>query len=123
MGTSRELMRNAVAFRVHDREAPALEVRVNFGVFAGRNATQAEIDDLAGVLNEEVASFAILAEERHEFANDVESSVRQIVIEVAPEFVGDNVDELAGRILVRVEQWAEACIHERSELGDLGSEL
>jgi hypothetical protein len=116
-------MRNAIAFRVLDRRAPALEVRVNFGVFAGRNATQAEIDDLAGELNGEVASFAILAEERHEFANDVESSVRQIVVEVAPEFVGENVDELAGRILVRVEQWAEACIHERSELGDLGSEL
>ena len=116
-------MKQAVAFRVRDRETPALEVRVNFGVFAGRNATQAEIDDLARALNEEVASFAILAEERHEFANDVESSVRQIVIEVAPEFVGDNVDELAGRILVRVEQWAEACIHGRSELGDLGSEL
>ena len=116
-------MKSAIAFRVFDREAPALEVRVNFGVFAGRNATQAEIDDLAGALNAEVASFAILAEERHEFANDVESSVRQIVIEVAPEFVGDDADGLSERILARAERWAAACIHERSELGDLGTEL
>src|ERR1700681_2419646 len=108
-------MEQAIAFRVRDRESPALEVRVNFGVFAGRNATQAEIDDLAGVLNEEVASFAILAEERHEFANDVESSVRQIVIEISPEYAGSDIDELGGRIMLRAEQWAEACIHARSE--------
>ena len=123
MGTSRGLIKQAIAFRVHDREVPALEVRVNFGVFAGRNATQAEIDDLAGGLNEEVASFAILAEERHEFANDVESSVRQIVIEVSPEYAGSDIDDLCERVMARAERWAAACIHERSELGDLGSEL
>jgi hypothetical protein len=108
---------------VRDRETPALEVRVNFGVFAGRNATQAEIDDLAGALNEEVSAFAILAEERHEFADGVESSVRQIVIEISPEDAGSDIDELGGRITLRAEQWAEACIHARSELGELGSEI
>jgi hypothetical protein len=116
-------MQEAIAFRVLDRETPALEVRVNFGVFAGRNATQAEIDDLAGALSPEVGSFAILAEERHEFANDVESSVRQIVIEVPRESVSDDIDDLSERILECAEQWAAACIQERSELGDLGSEL
>ena len=116
-------MKQAIAFRVRDRETPALEVRVNFGVFAGRNATQAEIDDLAGGLNEEVGSFAILAEERHEFANGVESSVRQIVIEVSPEYAGSDVDDLCQRVMARTELWAAACIRERSELGELGSEL
>jgi hypothetical protein len=116
-------MKQAIAFRVRDREIPALEVRVNFGVFAGRNATQAEIDDLAGELSEEVASFAILAEERHEFANSVESSVRQIVIEVSSEYAGFDVDDLCERVMTRAERWAAACIHERSELGELGSEL
>jgi hypothetical protein len=116
-------MKEAIAFRVGDREAPAIEVRVNFGVFAGRNATQAEIDDLAGGLNEIVASFAILAEERHEFANSVESSVRQIVIEVSPEYAGSDIDLLCERVVARAEQWAAGCIHERSELGELGSEL
>jgi hypothetical protein len=123
MGTPRGLIKQAIAFRVRDRELPALEVRINFGVFAGRNATQAEIGDLAGALNEEIASFAILAEERHEFANDVESSVRQIVIEISPEYAGSDIDELGGRVMVRAEQWASACTHERSELGELGSEL
>jgi hypothetical protein len=116
-------MKQAIAFRVREREQPALEVRVNFGVFAGRNATQAEIDDLAGVLNEEVGAFAILAEERHEFADGVESSVRQIVIEIPAEDAGSDIDELGGRIMLRAEQWAADCIRGRSELGELGSEL
>ena len=46
----------SIAFRVHEHDGPALEVRVNFGVFAGRNATQAEIDDLARLLNDVVES-------------------------------------------------------------------
>jgi hypothetical protein len=116
-------MEQAIAFCVRDPDTPALEVRVNFGIFAGRNATQAEIDDLAGILNEEVASFAILAEERHEFGNDTEASLRQIVIEVAPEFAGDDADGLCNRILERAERWAAECIQSRSELGELGSEL
>ena len=116
-------MEQAIAFCVRDRETPALEVRVNFGVFAGRNATQAEIDELAGALNEEVGSFAILAEERHEFGDDTEASLRQIVIEVAPEYAGADVDGLCARIVARAERWATACISERSELGELGSEL
>ena len=116
-------MKQAIAFRVRDRETPALEVRVNFGVFAGRNATQAEIDDLAGMLDGEVASFAIVAEERHEFANNVESSVRQIVIEISPEYAGSDIDDVCERVMAHAERWAAACIHARSDLGELGSEL
>ena len=116
-------MKQAIAFRVRDREIPALEVRVNFGVFAGRNATQAEIDDLAGILNDEIASFAIVAEERHEFGNAVEASLRQIVIEVSAEHVGSDVDDLCERIMARAETWAASAIQARSELGELGSEL
>ena len=116
-------MRQAIAFRVRDREPAAIEVRVNFGVFAGRNASQAEIGELASSIHEEVESFAILAEERHEFGDDIETAVRQVVIEVAPAYGSADVDDLCTRIMVRAEQWAAACIHERSELGELGSEI
>jgi len=116
-------MKQAIAFRVCDPEIPALQVRVNFGVFAGRNATQAEIDDLAGMLNDEVASFAIVAEERHEFGNAVEASLRQVVIEIPPEHAGSDIDDLCERVMARAEQWAAAAIHSRPELGELGSEL
>src|SRR5262249_6647177 len=39
-----------LAFCVREVEPPGVEVRVNFGVFAGRRATPAEIDELAKVL-------------------------------------------------------------------------
>ncbi len=91
------------------------QVRVNFGVFAGRNATQAEIDDLARALRGEAGTFTIVAEERHEFGGDVEAAVRQTVIETP-----DGREE---RILETAERWAKDCIHARSELGELGSEI
>lgn len=107
-----------LVFRAERPAAPALEVRVNFGVFAGRNATQAEIDDLARALHAEVETFAILAEERHEFGGEVEAAVRQIVIEIPRERGG-----LEERVLEIASQWATECIQARSDLGELGSEL
>jgi hypothetical protein len=106
-----------LVFRAPQRPTPALEVRVNFGVFAGRNATQAEIDDLARQLRREVESFAIVAEERHEFGGTVEASLRQVVIELPESRDGADV------VLEIAEGWARGCIRARSNLGDLGSEL
>ena len=43
-------------------------------------------------------------------------------VEVATEPTGD-ADELCERLVELAEKWAAGCIHARSELGDLGSEL
>ena len=43
-------MEPAAAFRVRDHERPGLEVRINFGMLTGREATRAEIDHLAHAL-------------------------------------------------------------------------
>ena len=48
------------------KSSRGVEVRVNFGVFAGRRATPAEIDELAKALLPKVGEVAIVAEERHE---------------------------------------------------------
>jgi hypothetical protein len=103
----------AVAFCVRQHEEPALEVRVNFGMFAGRTATPAEIDDLARSLHDEVESFAIVAEERHEFGGVVEASLHQVVIEVEREHAGGDLDELCDRVVAVAETWAEACFAAR----------
>jgi isocitrate lyase len=103
----------ALALRVRTHDKPALEVRVNFGVFAGRHATPAEIDDLARALREEVGSFAIVAEQRHEFADDVEAAVHQVVIEIAAEHAGATPDALCERIVSAADAWATACIAAR----------
>jgi hypothetical protein len=107
-----------LVFRAHERPAPALEVRVNFGVFAGRNATQAEIDHLAHELSQAVESFAILAEERHEFGGAREAAVRQVVIQI-----DQDAEGLERRVSEIAQQWARDCIHTWSDLGELGSEI
>lgn len=116
-------MAQALVFCVRDRVVPAIEVRVNFGVFAGRNATQAEIEELALLLRDEVESFSVAAQDRHEFAGSREAVVRQVVIEVPAAYAGAVPNELAERIVSLAEEWAERCIQERADLGELGSEL
>jgi hypothetical protein len=94
-------------------------VRVNFGVYAGRNATPAEIDDLAHQLRSEVPRFAVIAEARHEFGDNVETSLHQVVIEVDGQHVGALSDETCERIVETANRWASACVASRTELGEL----
>jgi hypothetical protein len=81
------------------------DIRVNFGMFAGREATQAEIDDLARTLLEEVSAVTIVAEQRTVADREMEASVHQIRIELD--------EEDPQRPLLLAEQWAEACVAER----------
>ena len=81
------------------------DIRVNFGMFAGREATQAEIDDLAHDLLVEVEAITIVAEQRTIADREREASVHQIRIELS----GEDTQ----RPLLIAEQWAEACIADR----------
>ena len=106
----------AIAFATRTFEPPALEIRVNFGMFAGREATSAEIDELAGALLGKVTELAIVAEERHEMSAHSEASVHQVRIEVSGEELpqGDHeVDELRGRLIEAAEVWARRCVSDR----------
>jgi hypothetical protein len=82
------------------------DIRVNFGMFAGREATQAEIDDLAKDLLERVDAITIVAEHRTVADHDMEASVHQIRIELDEDDDPKAPLELAHR-------WAEACIADR----------
>jgi hypothetical protein len=113
-------MDSTVAFCVREVEEPALEVRVNFGVFAGRHATPAEIDDLARAIHEELGTFTIVAEQRHEFAGEMEAALHQVVIEVARDDTNGDIDTLCKRLVAAAESWAEDCFASRhSGLGNL----
>jgi hypothetical protein len=103
----------AIAFCVREHDDPALEVRINFGVFAGRHVTNAEIDRLAHALRDEVASFAIVGEERHEFGGDVEASIHQVVIEIDRENATGDLGALCDRIIALVDTWAADCFETR----------
>ena len=109
----------AISLLVREQEEPGIEIRVNFGVFAGRHATPAEIDELALALRDLVPSFAILSEERHEFGDAVEASVHQVVVEVPQEHADRGADVLAEQIVLAANGWALECIASRHGAGEL----
>ena len=81
------------------------DIRVNFGMFAGREATRAEIDELAKALLSEVDAITIVAEQRTIADREMEASVHQIRIELS--------EDDPQRPLLIAEQWASACVAER----------
>ncbi len=81
------------------------DIRVNFGVFAGREATAAEIDDLARLLLAELESVTIVSEQRYIVDREMEASVHQIRIE-------PGTGDVAALVAIAAT-WAEACITER----------
>ena len=102
-----------IAFESHT-EPPALEIRVNFGMFAGREATPAELDDLAQALLPEVGEVSIVAEHRHEVTEESEVSLHQVKIEI------DDASAPIERLVAIAEQWAAACFAERhAEVSEL----
>jgi hypothetical protein len=111
-----------IAFESHT-EPPALEIRVNFGMFAGREATPAELDDLAQALLPEVGEVSIVAEHRHEVTEESEVSLHQVKVEVAGESLPTSDaerDDLAERLVGLAEEWASACFADRhAEVSEL----
>lgn len=106
----------AIAFATRTFEPPGLEIRVNFGVFAGREATPAEIDNLATGLLDKIGEVAIVAEDRHEISEHSEAALHQVRIEVAEDELPDDeheLDEMRGRLLEAAERWARECIANR----------
>lgn len=85
--------------------APDGDIRINFGMYAGREATPAEIDELARWLLDDRPAVTIVAEQRYVVDRETEASVHQIRIEANG---GD-----ATALLERAERWAQACIAER----------
>lgn len=104
-----------MAFAVRKHDQPVIEVRINFGVFAGRAATSVEIDRLAKWLLDEVGEVSIISEERHEIDAQVEASVHQVRIELTQGVPADDLGRraLEQRILERAEYWAHQCVADR----------
>ena len=105
-----------IAFRVREHDEPACEIRVNFGVFAGRSATPAELEELAHTLVPELDDVSVVSEQRHEVGEEVEASLHQVRVEVAEDHLpadSGEREELCDRLLEAVTVWAEACIADR----------
>jgi hypothetical protein len=87
------------------------ELVANFGVFSGRDATEAEIYRLAQILLEELDSVEIVSEQRYEFDKDVEATVHVVRVSL-PVSAGGREAELAEL----VEAWAQDAIGERRRI-------
>lgn len=106
---------NTIAFAA-EQEPSGLEIRVNFGVFAGRDATTAEIEELGRLLLPEVGEVSIVGEERHEISEGSEVVVHQVRVSIPPDRVPDDQDtkrDFCERLVTLSEIWARQCIHER----------
>ncbi len=111
-------MESALVFAAPEREPPVLELRVNFGVFAGRDATEAEIEALGRELLDKMDYVTIVSERHHEIGPEAGSAVHQLRIEVPADALplwGRDLSELRGRLVEVTERWALACIADRHE--------
>jgi hypothetical protein len=87
------------------------QIVVNFGVFSGREATEAEIFRLGHSLLDDLESIEIIAERRFEFDNEMEATIHQVRV-----LLPRTADERMGELSARVEQWARESIGERSHI-------
>ena len=86
----------------------AIEIVVNFGPLAGREATEAEVDRLARRLLETAERVAVSAVRRHDMGPETESIVHQVIVEaVAPASAAAVLRDVC-------DAWAAECAAERS---------
>ena len=96
---------------------PALEVRINFGLFAGRQATPMELEHLGTAVLPDLGKVTILAEERYEMDAASRVSLHQVRSEVPAEALPADEpgrDALRERLVETAAVWADACIAERA---------
>ena len=79
----------------------------NFGMYAGREATPAEIERLGEALLVDVAAVEVVCEHRYEFDRERRGTVYQIRVAVPGGGPG------TARLAERVEAWARECMDER----------
>jgi hypothetical protein len=111
-----------IAFVTSRNEPPGLELLINFGVFAGREATPAEIDELAERLLAAIPNVSIISEQRHEVGHELEASIHQVRVELAREELPGEVEHesLERALVATAEEWARSCAAERhAEVTDL----
>jgi hypothetical protein len=113
---------NVIAF-VTEEEPAGLEIRINFGVFAGRDATSAELEELGKLLVPEAGEVSIVGEQRHEMTEEAEVVLHQVRVAVAAEQVPDDRSEkqaFCERLVTLTEIWARQRFNERhAELTEL----
>jgi hypothetical protein len=105
-----------IVFVTSTREPPGLELRINFGMFAGREATPAELEELGARLLSSRPSVSIVSEQRHEIGPHVEASLHQVRVELGDEAIPADdsaLERLERQLVTTAEEWARGCAAER----------
>ena len=96
--------------RVETADDGSLEVAVNFGVLTGRQATNAELEELGRRLVADAGDVSLVSEERFELGAHSEAELHQVRLELD----GAALDEeLRARVVATAEAWARACAADR----------
>jgi len=106
---------NAIAFAA-EQEPSGLEIRVNFGIFAGRDATAAELEELGKLVVPEAGEVSIVSEQRHEMSDSGEVVLHQVRMAIQEDRIPDDRTDrtdFTERLVTLAEIWARQCIHER----------
>lgn len=105
-----------IAFARRHPEVPGLEVRINFGMLAGRDATSAELDELAHRALAVVSEVSVVGEQRHAVAEHSEAELHQVRLEVADDLLPESeedVQALSDRLVEEAIRWTDACLADR----------
>jgi hypothetical protein len=95
---------------VRTKDNGGLEVAVNFGVLAGRQATNAELEELGRRLVADAGDVSLVSEERFELGAHSEAELHQVRLELDGASLDD---ELRARVVATAEAWARACAADR----------
>ena len=96
--------------RVETADDGSLEVAVNFGVLTGRQATNAELEELGRRLVADAGDVSLVSEERFELSAHSEAELHQVRLELDGASLDD---ELRARVVATAEAWARACAADR----------
>jgi hypothetical protein len=90
-----------------------LELTVNFGIFAGRETSRADVDRLGAMLLAFVSGVTLFAGHRYEFAQDAaESAAYEVKIQFPPFILPTEkaeLDPLVDMLLETARRWARDC--------------
>jgi hypothetical protein len=106
-----------MAFVAEAATPPEFEIRINFGVFAGREATPAELDELGRVVMAEVEHVTLVSGHRHELGGGgSETSLHQVRMDIPQSALPTDAVEAEwtrDRVVRLAERWAHRCIDAR----------
>ncbi len=92
---------------VNQRDDGGAEVLVNFGMHAGREATQAEIERLGHELIRHTEVVDVVCEQRYRFDRERELAVYQVRVETPAD------DAVRDAVVDAIDAWARDCVAER----------